>query len=207
MFDFNLREMVLMVIPVLTALTFHEYAHGLMAYRLGDPTAKMAGRLTLNPLAHLDPVGTVMLFFSRIIGWAKPVPFDPRNFKNPARDTTLVALAGPLANFALAVALAFVLKMFYYFNVFGMMAPVAMEAEFIFHLTVLVNVSLGVFNLLPCPPLDGFKVVSYFLPPRWVAFAYGHQVVFVVAFVVLIVSGALPALIRPVVWAVFGLLN
>ncbi|UQZ87935.1 site-2 protease family protein [Deltaproteobacteria bacterium Smac51] len=207
MFDFDIRGIFLMIIPVLLALTVHEYAHALAAYRLGDNTAKNEGRLTLNPLAHLDPIGTLMLFLSKMIGWAKPVPFDPRNFKNPVRDITLVALAGPVSNFILAGLMSIALKVFYLLNIFSYIPGVGMEAEYIFHLAILVNVSLGIFNLLPVPPLDGFKVLSYFLPFKWVHFAYKNQMVFTIVFVALVLTGVLPSLIRPMVWTVFSLLS
>lgn len=205
MFDIDIYQIMLMVIPVLTALTVHEYAHALTAYRLGDNTAKFAGRLTLNPLAHLDPVGTLMLFFSQVVGWAKPVPFNPANLRNPARDTTLVALAGPLSNFMLAIALSILFKLFGMLGIFTM-AAIGRELAIIFQLAIFVNISLGFFNLIPLPPLDGFKVLSYFLPFPWVVFAYRNQMAFTILFVLLVVVGVLPAIIRPLVLVVFGLL-
>ena len=206
MFDFDLYNILLMIIPVLMALTVHEYAHALAAYHLGDGTAKLEGRLTLNPLAHLDPIGTLMLFLSKMIGWAKPVPFNPANFKNPVRDTTLVALAGPVSNFILAVALSLVFKIFGLLGLFTL-APIGRELAFIFQLTILFNISLGFFNLIPLPPLDGFKVLSYFLPFKWVVFAYKNQLLFTIFFVAMVLTGFLPALIRPLVLTVFRLLG
>src|SRR6056297_777194 len=98
----NLQTIVLLVPPILLALSFHEYMHGWVAYKLGDPTAEMQGRLTMNPLSHLDPFGTIMIFLVHF-GWAKPVPVNPVNFSNPKRDMTYVSVAGPLANMFLAL--------------------------------------------------------------------------------------------------------
>lgn len=114
--DFDIRGTMMLVVPVLLALTVHEYAHALAAYRLGDDTAKNEGRLTLNPLVHLDPLGTIMLFFSQLFGWAKPVPFNPGNFKNPVRDTTLVALAGPVSNFITAIVVVILYRLLSFVN-------------------------------------------------------------------------------------------
>ena len=206
MFDFDIYSLVLMIIPVLMGLTVHEYAHALAAYHLGDNTAKLEGRLTLNPLAHLDPIGTLMLFFSRMIGWAKPVPFNPANFRNPVRDTTLVALAGPVSNFILAASLSLVFKICGLAGLFSL-ASIGRELAFIFQLTIFINISLGFFNLIPLPPLDGFKVLSYFLPFQWVLFAHKNQMLFTIIFVALVLTGLLPSIIRPLTLAVFSALS
>ncbi len=206
MFDFDIYRILLMIIPVLMALTVHEYAHALAAFRLGDPTAEREGRLTLNPLAHLDPIGTIMLFFSQLIGWAKPVPFNPANLRNPVRDATLVALAGPLSNFALAVFLSIAFKILSLAGLFSL-PSIGLNLLIIFKLAILINISLGFFNLLPFPPLDGFKVLSYFLPYQWVAFAYKNNMLLTILFVALVISGILPALIRPLVFFVFDVLG
>lgn len=144
---------------ILFALTVHEYAHGWVAERLGDPTARQAGRLTFNPLAHLDPIGTLMLFLVHF-GWAKPVPVDPYNLRNPKRDMMWIALAGPVANILLAALCGQVLK-----GLFG----VGMTFEVLIRMLyygVLINLFLAVFNLLPIPPLDGSKILMGLLPPE-----------------------------------------
>ncbi|MDR2946601.1 MAG: site-2 protease family protein [Candidatus Adiutrix sp.] len=183
----------------------HEFAHGFVAYKLGDPTAKNEGRLTLNPLAHLDPIGTLMLFLSQLFGWAKPVPFNPANFKNPVRDATLVALAGPVANLVTAVAMAVVFKLFLLVNIFSFLpASSAQDLGNIFVMAILVNVAIGVFNMLPLPPLDGFKVLAYFLPPRWVIASYQHANLFFMGFVLLLILDIPQKLISPVVYVLFG---
>ncbi len=142
---------------LIVSITVHELAHAFSADRLGDPTPRSYGRLTLNPIAHADLLGTILLPLLSLttgiptIGWAKPVPIDPYNFSHPRRDEFLVALAGPLANFSLALVFSLLLKI-------GLLPfPVA----FIF---IAINVSLGVFNLIPLPPLDGSKIFLNLLP-------------------------------------------
>jgi Zn-dependent protease len=149
------------------AVIIHEYCHGWVAYKLGDPTAKYAGRLTLNPLEHIDPFGTVLLPLMLVIlkspvifGWAKPVPVNFWNLRNPRRDMIWVGLAGPMANFLLAVVLSLFLKV--------ASSDIARE---LLAAGVTINLVLAVFNLMPIPPLDGSRVVSGMLPYR-VAIAY-----------------------------------
>jgi len=134
---------------LLTAITVHEFAHAWTADRLGDPTPRLQGRLTLNPLAHLDPIGTLMLLLVKI-GWGKPVQFDPFNLKNPKRDAAIISLAGPTSNIILAVILAIILKL----------TQVSLIAPF-----VSLNIVLAVFNLVPIHPLDGGKILVGLLPP------------------------------------------
>ena len=163
---FNPQTFALLIPVILFALTVHEYAHGMVAYRLGDPTAKNAGRLTLNPLSHLDPVGTIMLFLVHF-GWAKPVPVDPRYFANPKRDMLWVALAGPAANMGLAFLSGLVIR-------FASINPGAFMSTALGHtiitmmvLSLQINLALAVFNLLPVPPLDGSKIMYGLLPPQY----------------------------------------
>ncbi|MCK4590136.1 MAG: site-2 protease family protein [Candidatus Latescibacteria bacterium] len=150
-----LTKLFLFAPGILLAITVHEVAHGWVADRLGDPTARLAGRLTLNPLVHLDPLGTLMLFIAHF-GWAKPVPINPNYFKDPKRDIIWVSLAGPAANI-LAAALCGVL--FRWFNSSGL-ALLSRMAVY----AVLINLILAVFNLIPIPPLDGSKVLMGLLP-------------------------------------------
>lgn len=138
------------IIGLIIALTIHEFSHAFVADRLGDPTPAANGRLSLNPLHHLDPLGTIMLLVVHL-GWAKPVPIDPYNLSHPRRDEFLIALAGPASNLLLATVLAGLLHLFPQFISIG-------------YVIVAVNVSLAVFNLIPIAPLDGSKVLSNLLP-------------------------------------------
>ena len=163
-FDINafIRQLIIQAPPLLFALTMHELAHGYVAYRLGDPTAKNEGRLTMNPLKHLDPWG-ILAFIIMKIGWAKPVPINPRYFKNPQRDMLLVALAGPGANVLLAIAsalLAHLLIALHFLPFFILQPMVGMLVA-----SVWINIMLAVFNCIPIPPLDGSKVLMSLLPP------------------------------------------
>lgn len=187
-----LADLLLSVPAVLWAITFHEFCHGYMAYVLGDPTAKRMGRLSLNPLHHLDPVGALMLLFFRF-GWAKPVPVDPRYFKNPRRDMVLVSAAGVMGNFLTA----FVFGMLARFFPQTFLAIPALR-QFIF-LMIVINIGLAVFNLIPIPPLDGSKLLYPLLPPFllekyfWLE-RYGFFVL-----MILLALGVVQAIMGPVV--------
>lgn len=152
----------------LLCVPVHEYAHGYIAMKLGDPTAKQIGRLTINPFRHFDPVGVVMLIIFGF-GWAKPVPVDTRNFKNPKRDMAITSLAGPVSNFILAfLMLVFLCTLIFFINVLQIVpysAFVRILIELMLNITML-SIGLGVFNLIPIPPLDGSKILFSFLPER-----------------------------------------
>ena len=173
-FASDLVSIVISLVLVMFSATLHEVAHGYAAYKLGDPTAKMAGRLTLNPKAHLDPVGSVVLPLMMaiaggpIFAFAKPVPYNPNNLRNPRRDELLVALAGPASNLAQALlgALAFNLAFDPIANAYGagsMSYEVATGILMVLSTYVMVNVMLMCFNLIPLPPLDGSKVILFFM--------------------------------------------
>lgn len=188
MLDLSLQRLLVLasLVPVLLiSLMAHELAHGFVAYKLGDPTAKRAGRLSFNPLKHLDPVGTAMFFITYlfgwfIFGWAKPVPVSPYYFKNRQKGMALVGLAGPVTNFVLAVVSIVVLNAV-------QVDPNGIIFDVLF--TVFqVNMVLGIFNLIPVPPLDGSRVLGAFLPrnayERWVALdQYGMIMAFLVLFI------------------------
>lgn len=151
-------ELLYFILALVIVVTVHEFSHAWVAHKLGDPTAKIAGRLTLNPLAHLDLLGTLMLFLVHI-GWGKPVPVNPHYFKHPKRDEALTAFAGPLSSLVLALILTLPLKYL------SLVMP-----EFVFQLfaTVLdVSLLLFIFNILPFPPLDGSKIVGIFVPQKF----------------------------------------
>ncbi len=152
-------DIVYLVIAFLVVLSVHEAAHALVAYYLGDSTAKLEGRITLNPKAHLDPMGTLILLVTGLIGWGKPVPVNPRNFNHPVRDSAIVALAGPMSNFVLAFVLA--IPLVYAGNVLPEIVTDGMWQ------VLNLSIYLGVFNFLPLPPLDGSKILGLIVPKRW----------------------------------------
>ena len=163
-----ISQLVLSVLAALIALSVHEYSHALAAYKLGDPTARNLGRLTVNPIKHLDPFGTLCMVFFHF-GWARPVPINPRYFKKPRRDFAITALAGPLSNITLGFicALLYVLAVnFFNYSDNVFLNNLAINTAlfiFIFHI---INVGLGVFNLLPIPPFDGSRILNLILPRK-----------------------------------------
>jgi len=191
-----IQQLVILAPPFLFALTFHELAHGYVAWNLGDPTAKNAGRLTMNPLKHLDPLG-VIAFIIMKIGWAKPVPVDPRYFKDPQKGMLLVALAGPAANVLTAVASAILVKflitipfipMYLLKPVVGMLVA-----------SVWINIMLAVFNGLPIPPLDGSRVLMGILPPE-AALSYAKLEPFgFILLLILFYAGIIGKVIMPII--------
>lgn len=148
---------LLFILVILGSISVHEYFHAKAADILGDPTPRLAGRLTVNPIAHIDPIGLLMLVLIRI-GWAKPVPINPYNFKNPNQGMMIVGLAGPVANFLLAWILAVILRTAPGLNSFW---------AYLLSNAIFVNLALMVFNLLPIPPLDGSRIFTQFLPYEW----------------------------------------
>jgi len=160
----NIQSLLLMAPPILLALTFHEYAHAYVAHRYGDDTAQKSGRLTLNPLRHLDPLGTIMIFLVQF-GWAKPVPVNPYNLRNPKKDMLWISAAGPLSNMLLALVSGLLFRLF---------SDSAMIAErnsltgllvIVVFLSLKINLALAIFNILPIAPLDGSKILYGLLPP------------------------------------------
>lgn len=193
------------IIAFLIAISVHEFAHAWMADRLGDPTAKLEGRLTLNPLKHLDIYGTVLVPLFLIIigspfvfGWAKPVGFDPFNLKNPRKDAALISISGPLANFTTAVAFAVILRLLNPFSAVAVLFP-------LFYSIILINLVLGVFNLIPIHPLDGGKILVGILPEKEAVETdrflnqYGFILIFMLIFISYRGISPLSAILNPVI--------
>ncbi len=186
--------------PILLALTFHEFAHGWVADKLGDPTARLAGRLTMNPLAHLDLFGTLMLFIAHI-GWAKPVPINPYNLRNPRRDEILVSLAGAAANMILALLFGLLIRAL---DTGGPLEHITPSRPVLLMIVygVTINLILAIFNLIPIPPLDGSHILEGILPNS-LAREYRKFYRFGPALIlILVLSGYL--LNIPILWWIIG---
>lgn len=207
-FDFShaMRLVAISIVPALLGIILHEVAHGWMARRCGDHTAESMGRLTLNPIPHIDPMGLAVfgltsLTGSFVFGWAKPVPVDARNFHNPQRDMMLVALAGPMTNFLLAIAFALLLLGTLYVFPYHLwkghsgydFAVSSLQAG------VIINFGLGWLNLMPVPPLDGSKILAYFMPPHmaWRFMSMGRYGFIIL--LVLLMTGILGSVLGPLV--------
>ena len=190
---------------VLIAITFHEFAHGYAAYKLGDDTAKRQGRLSLNPFAHLDPIGTLMLLVAGF-GWGKPVEINPRNFnrdKSMTASEAIVAIAGPAVNLILAILFTFI-----YFAIVKIapafcLTQVGLVILTLIQMTIIINIGLGVFNLIPLPPLDGSKVLKLFLPVNVRDWFERNSRIFYIIFVVLWLTDIASIIISPVINAVY----
>lgn len=188
-------------VPFLFALCFHEYAHGWVARLKGDRTAELMGRLTLNPMAHLDPIGTVLLpilalvFKFPFFGWARPVPINERNLKNPRKDMFWIALAGPLSNIFLAILATFALVLLHRFQQIGGLLSGAKDLLQVF---LIINLFLAVFNLIPLHPLDGGKVLARFLPEHLNRTLEASQSTTSIILILLMASGAFSYLAVPV---------
>lgn len=209
MFEDTIQRIILTAPPILFALTVHECAHAWVADRMGDPTARMLGRVTLNPLKHLDPIGTLALFFSGMFGWARPVPINPRNFRDSSKGMMLVALAGPASNLMLAAASAMVYKLLNagVFDFMASMPGVFKPFYIMVQLSIIMNVSLAIFNMVPIPPLDGSRVFAHFLSPNR-AFAYSRIEPYgFLILIVLIYTGIINRVVSPLVFLAAGLLT
>ena len=208
----NPLELVLYLVALICAIAFHEFAHAYVADYLGDPTPRLQGRLTLNPLAHLDPIGTIMLILVRF-GRGKPVQFDPYNLRNPRRDSAIISLAGPLSNFLFATVCSLIIRLLLVTrlallsnSITGLIVYFVMA---LLQSLILLNVMLGVFNLVPIHPLDGFKIVEGILPAEYARQwhelePYGLIFLLFLAFPIL---GSVAPLSRVITPVINGILN
>jgi len=198
-----------MALPiVLIALTVHEFSHGYMAYRLGDPTARNLGRLTLNPLKHLDPIGTICMVLFHF-GWAKPVPINSRYFRKPRRDMALTALAGPVSNLLMALTGVLLYRIF-----LTVLMNIPVPGEFAYNLVmatvsfiytfIYYNTFLAVFNLIPIPPFDGSRIFLTFLPPKYYFGVMKYEKYVHLILLVLLMTGVLSGPLR---WVVNHVIN
>ncbi len=205
---------VFSLIALVVAITIHEFAHAYAADRLGDPTPRLQGRLTLNPLAHLDPLGTLMILIARF-GWGKPVQFDPFNLRHPRKDSAIISIAGPATNFVFAGLCSLALRV-------GQFQTIATGNSSTFMLIIavitallesfiVINVSLGVFNLIPIHPLDGFKIVEGMLSPKYAKQWHeleGYGMIFLLFLAFPIISSVSPIsrVISPIINLIINLL-
>lgn len=221
-----MESLAIRALPILLAVTFHEVAHGWVARRLGDPTAASLGRLSLNPLVHVDPVGTVLFPLLQVLftgsvyfGWAKPVPVDPRYFRNPRKGMMWVALAGPATNIVLAIVAGLTVHLLLVIEpgipgwvragaptLMGqLLVPLWLMALF----SIVINTVLAAFNMMPVPPLDGSRVVYAFLPRNLAATWAGlerYGLMIVLALIVFL-PGSLSVLVGPALLAMFTVLG
>lgn len=201
MFGFG-PDMIYAIPGLLIAMTVHEWAHAKVADNLGDYTPRMQGRLTLNPISHIDPIGLIMLFFAQI-GWAKPVPINPNNFSNYRNGVMQVSLAGPLSNLIVALVATVLFALTFKYN----MSTHWLTA--ILQLIIIYNVNFAIFNLVPIPPLDGSKVLLSLLPGE-MAYKYETSIIARYSFILLILlvfTGILGFIIRPISGLIISFLN
>jgi Zn-dependent protease len=195
---FEISSIAISTIVFISALTFHEFSHALTAYLLGDTTAQRMGRLTLNPLAHIDPLGLMLLILIRF-GWAKPVPFNPHNFSYPRLYSVIVGLAGPISNVFLAL-----LSLLALHNVpVGFSPDITVLWNKLFQLSVWINIMLAVFNILPIPPLDGSHLLRVFIPPSLLPYyAQFERISFIFLIIFMSIPQIRTALVHTIYWTI-----
>ncbi len=198
----NVLLSLLLSLPgVLVAISFHEYAHAYAADKLGDETPRQQGRLNLNPLSHIDPIGFIMLVFAGF-GWGKPVQINPRNFNRDismSKAEAIVAAAGPIMNFMLAIAFTIISCIIPKFFMDFYYSQIGIITSRIIDYSIIINLGLGIFNLIPLPPLDGSKILNNFLPYNARIWFESHEQIFYIIFVVLWVTGLAGEIISPLI--------
>ena len=191
-----------LIAGLIVGISLHEFSHALVAYRLGDPTAKLQGRLTIDPRSHLDPLGTFALLFLGF-GWGKPTPFDPFNLRNIKRDSALISIAGAVTNFLIAIIISIPYLILFYTHNLSLSAATIYQylSPFIW-----VNVILGVFNLIPVSPLDGFKVLAGLLPRQWYEDFMSTEQFGIFILILLLVTGVIGRILLPITSTILSLL-
>lgn len=197
--NFHITDLLYSLPGIILAFTIHEYSHALAAYLMGDRTARQFGRMSLNPIAHIDPLGFLCLIVTRRFGWAKPVPVNEMNFRNKKRGMLVVSLAGPISNFIAALLIAIAYSLFY-----GSMGA-AMKS--ILAIAYIINLSIGVFNLIPIPPLDGSKVLDVFLSDRQKFYMRRYALYSNIIIIMLIFSGIIGGVLDPAIRILDWLIN
>lgn len=197
--NFGILPLLYSLPGIILAFTIHEYSHALAAYLMGDNTAKMYGRLTLNPIRHIDPVGFLCLIVTQRFGWAKPVPVNDLNFKDRKKGMLLVSLAGPVSNFLTAVLIAIAFPLLY--DKMGEAMRIILSTAY------WINLGIGVFNLVPIPPLDGSKILDVFLTNRQKLFMMRYAVYSNLIMLLLIFSGIIGAVLEPVIGILHLVIN
>lgn len=198
----SLLSLVLTLPAVIIAMTFHEYAHAFAADKLGDDTPRQQGRLTLNPLKHIEPVGFFLLLFAGF-GWGRPVEINTNRFNknmDKSKGEAIVSFAGPLMNIILAIVSAFILGLILKFNLLDKLQMQYAEIVIIFMMQLLyINLGLGIFNLIPLPPLDGSKILRHFLPYNAKMWFDNNQYIFYIAFIIIWVLGLASYIVSPAI--------
>lgn len=202
----NFFDIVVRAIVLLTAIPIHEAAHAYVADKMGDPTGKYMGRLTLNPAAHFDLLGSIAMIFVGI-GWAKPVPINPRNFREPKKGMAISAAAGPVSNIIVAAVSLMVAKLLMYANYAFGVSTVLSTLFQIFNVMCSINISLAIFNLIPVPPFDGSRIFNYFLPDKYYFKVMEYEQYIVIGLLILLFTGILDLPLSIIAGFIFNALN